>query len=132
MQVSTKLTLLILFFIVHQSFSQENRDDNFYISKNIEATDVVVNAKNSIIGPKINAFMYYQFIVIGSELATYTDFKQLTFRYIPIIGIGGEKFKVTFNPHVILSNKKFQSINKGSIQLTVNFPLDRKPRAISQ
>jgi hypothetical protein len=153
------------------SLSQENRDDHFYISKNIEAgysynfgepnnrnfhllsvglnktmyggrhgggfaygigTDIALNAKNFTIGPKINAFIYYQFIVIGSELATYTDFEQMTLRYIPIIGIGGEKFKLTFNPQVVLSKKNFQSINKGSIQLTVNFSLDRKQRVIKK
>lgn len=89
-------------------------------------TDIGLNTKNFTIGPKINGFIYYQFIVIGSELVAYTDFKQTTTRYVPIIGIGGEKFKLTINPQVILSNKNFQPIDKGTIQLTVNFPLDRK------
>ncbi|MBC8753423.1 hypothetical protein H2O64_01990 [Kordia sp. YSTF-M3] len=147
------------------SYSQENRDDHFYTSTNIETgysysfgkpnnrnfhllsiginktnyggrhgggfaygigTDIGLNTRNFTIGPKINGFIYYQFIVIGSELIMYTDFSQTSIRYVPIIGIGGEKFKLTVNPQVILSNKDFQPIDKGSIQLTVNFPLDRK------
>ncbi|WP_430409922.1 hypothetical protein [Kordia sp.] len=91
-------------------------------------TDVGINTKNVTIGPKINAFLYYQFIVIGSEIVTYTNFKNASIRYIPIIGIGGEKFKLTFNPHIVLANKNFESVNKGTVQLTVNFSLDRKQR----
>ncbi len=89
-------------------------------------TDIGLNTRNFTIGPKINAFLYYQFIVIGSEFIAYTDFKQTTLRYVPIFGIGGEKFKLTVNPQVILSNKYFQPIDKGAIQLTLNFTLDRK------
>lgn len=91
-------------------------------------SDIGLNTKNITIAPKINAFMYYQFFVIGSELAVYTDFKKATLRYIPIFGIGGEKAKLTFNPQVILTNKSFQPIDRGAVQLTVNFSLEKRPK----
>ncbi|WP_420572166.1 hypothetical protein [Kordia sp.] len=92
------------------------------------ATDVGLNTRNFTIGPKINGFLYFQFIVIGSEVAVYTDFKQTTLRYIPIFGIGGEKAKLTINPQIILTNKSFEPIDRGSIQLTVNFSLDKRQK----
>lgn len=92
------------------------------------ASDVALNTPNFTIGPKINGFIYYQFFVIGSELALYTDFKETTLRYIPIFGIGGERGKLTINPQVILTNKNFEPIDRGAIQLTINFCLDKRPR----
>jgi len=68
--------------------------------------------------------------VIGSELVVYTDFKQVTFRYIPIFGIGGDKAKLTFNPQVILTNKKIQLIDRGAFQITINFSLEKRPKII--
>lgn len=91
-------------------------------------TDIALNTKNFTIAPKVNGFIYYQFIVIGSELAWYTDFKKSSLRYIPIFGIGNAKAKITINPHVILTTKEFDSMNRGAIQLTINFSLDKKKR----
>jgi len=91
-------------------------------------TDIGINTRNFIIAPKINGFMYFQFFVIGSELAVYTNFKQATLRYIPIFGIGGEKAKLTINPQVILTNKSFEPIDRGAIQLTINFSLGKRQK----
>ncbi|MGH1385684.1 hypothetical protein [Kordia sp.] len=91
-------------------------------------SDIGLNTRNFTIAPKINGFLYFQFFVIGSELAMYTDFKETTLRYIPIFGIGGEKAKLTINPQVILTNKSFEPIDRGAIQLTVNFSLEKRPK----
>ena len=91
-------------------------------------TDIGLNTENFTIAPKINGFIYYQFIVIGSELALVTDLERASLRYVPIIGIGNAKLKITFNPHVILTNKSFQPINRGAIQVTFNFSLNQKER----
>ena len=91
-------------------------------------TDIGVNTRNFTIAPKINGFFYFHFLVIGSELAAYTDFKQTTLRYIPIFGIGGEKAKLTINPQVILTNKSFEPIDRGAIQLTINFSLEKQSK----
>ena len=89
-------------------------------------TEIGLNTQNFTIGPKLNGTLYYQFIAFGTELITYTDFENWTLRLAPFIGIGGEKFKLTINPHVILTNKNFQPIDKGLLSLTVNLSLDRK------
>jgi hypothetical protein len=92
------------------------------------ASDIGLNTRNFTIGPKINGFLYFHFFVIGSELAVYTDFKKATLRYIPIFGIGGEKAKLTINPQVILTNKGYEPIDRGAVQLTINFSLEKRPK----
>ncbi len=91
-------------------------------------TEIGLNTESFIIGPKISAALYYQIIVFGTELITYTDFDHWTLRFVPFIGIGGEKFKLTIHPQIILSNKDFQPVNRGLVNLTVHFNLDRKRR----
>ena len=89
-------------------------------------TEIGLNTEKFIIGPKISGVFYFQFIALGTELITYTDFDNWALRFVPFIGIGGEKFKLTINPHVILTNKDFQPVNKGLVNITVNLSLDRK------
>ncbi len=89
-------------------------------------TAIGLNTEKFTIGPKINGTLYYQFLAFGMELITYTDFENLTLRCVPFFGIGGEKFKLTINPHLILTNKNFQPVNKGLVNLSVNLSLDRK------
>ena len=89
-------------------------------------TEIGLNTEKFTVGPKINGVFYYQFIAFGTELITYTDFDNWTLRLVPFIGIGGENFKLTINPQVILTNKNFQPVNKGLLNLTVNLSLDRK------
>ena len=89
-------------------------------------TEIGINTEKFTIGPKISGIFYYQFIAVGTELITYTDFDNWTLRLVPFIGIGGEKFKLTINPQIILTNKNFQPVNKGILNLTVNLSLDRK------
>lgn len=92
------------------------------------STEIGLNTRNFTIGPKISAMIYYQFIVMGSEFVAYTDFKETTLRYVPIIGIGGPVLRITVHPNVILTNKSFKPVNKGSVQLIVNIPLEKKSR----
>ena len=89
------------------------------------ATEIGLNTHKFIIGPKVSGVFYFQFIALGTELITYTDFNNWTLRFVPFIGIGGERFKLTINPQVILTNKNFQPVNKGLISLTINLSLDR-------
>ena len=89
-------------------------------------TEIGINTSKFTVGPKISGVFYYQFIAFGTELITYTDFDNWTLRLVPFIGIGGEKFKLTVNPHLILTNKNFQPVNKGLVNLTVNLSLKRK------
>ncbi|AXP82935.1 hypothetical protein CJ739_3876 [Mariniflexile rhizosphaerae] len=89
-------------------------------------TEIGLNTEKFTIGPKISGAINLMGIVIGTELVTYTDFDNWTLRLVPFIGIGGEKGKLTINPHLILTNKNFQPIDKGLLSLTLNLGLNRK------
>ncbi|MBJ6369800.1 hypothetical protein [Snuella sedimenti] len=89
-------------------------------------TEIGLNTEKFTIGPKISGAINLMGIVIGTELVTYTDFDNWTLRFIPFFGIGGEKGRLTINPHVILTNKNFQPIDKGLLSLTINLSLNRK------
>ncbi|WP_205958035.1 hypothetical protein [Flavivirga algicola] len=89
-------------------------------------TEIGLNTEKFIIGPKIGGVMNLMGIAIGTELVTYTDFDNWTLRFVPFIGIGGEKGRLTINPHIILTNKKFRPINEGLLNFTYNLNLKRK------
>lgn len=89
-------------------------------------TEIGLNTEKFTIDPKISGAINLMGIVIGTELVTYTDFDNWTLRLVPFIGIGGEKGKLTINPHLILTNKNFQPIDKGLLSLTLNLGLNRK------
>lgn len=89
-------------------------------------TELGLNTESFILGPKISGILYYQFIALGTELVTYTDFDQFTLRLVPFFGIGADVFRLTLNPHVILINSDFKPINNGLVNLTVNLSLRRE------
>ena len=89
-------------------------------------TEIALNTENFIIGPKVNGIIYFQGLAFGAEIITYTNFDNYSLRLVPFIGIGGEKFKLTINPHVILTNRDFRPVDDGLVSLTVNLGLGRK------
>lgn len=89
-------------------------------------TEIALNTENFIIGPKVNGIIYFQGLAFGAEIITYTDFDNYSLRLVPFIGIGGEKLKLTINPHVILTNRDFRPVDDGLVSLTVNLSLRRK------
>ncbi len=92
-------------------------------------TEVALNADQFTIGPKIGGFLFIGGLAVGSELVTYTNFEDWTLRYIFSIGFGSPKGRLTFNPHLILSNENYRPIHKGYINFTYTFILDEKKRA---
>ena len=89
-------------------------------------TEIGLNTEKFTIGPKISGAINLMGIVIGTELVTYTDFDNMTLRLVPFIGIGGEKGRLTINPHIILTNKNFQPVDKGLLSLTINLSMKRE------
>jgi hypothetical protein len=87
------------------------------------STEMGLNTDKFVVGPKISGLIYYQFLVLGSEVVTYTDFENWTLRYVPIFGIGGNGFHLVLKPQVILTNKNFQPVNKVGVYLGGSFPL---------
>ncbi|GAB4497935.1 MAG: hypothetical protein OHK0019_32450 [Saprospiraceae bacterium] len=71
------------------------------------ASEVGLNTKKLVIAPKIGAFLAYGPVILGNDFSLYTDFSESSLRWIPYFGLGGNRFKLTINPHVTLSNKDF-------------------------
>jgi hypothetical protein len=83
------------------------------------ANDFALNSDKFLIGPKVGGFFSVLIMGLGGELCYYTDFASGSLRFIPSVGLFTPVFKLTVNPHLILSNKNFQNLNKGHINLTV-------------
>ena len=89
-------------------------------------TEIGINTDSFTLGPKITGILYYTFIAIGSELVVYTDFNQTTLRYAPVLGIGGQRFRITINPQLIIFNKDFRPVKKIQVSFVYNFSLKRE------
>jgi len=70
-------------------------------------SEVGLNTKKFVLGPKIGGFLAYGPIIVGNDFSVYTDFSEGSLRWIPYFGVGTNRFKLTINPHVVLSNKNF-------------------------
>jgi hypothetical protein len=88
-------------------------------------TEAGLNTNKFVIGPKVGGVLYFQFIAIGAEVISYTDFDKYSLRFVPIFGLGNEKVRLTFNPHLVLMNKDLLPI-PGFVNLTVNLKLGKK------
>jgi len=89
-------------------------------------TEIGLNTDKFILAPKIGGVFYFMGIAIGTELIVYTDFDKSTLRLVPFFGIGGDKGRLTINPHIILMNENFQPIDEGLLNLTINLGLKRR------
>jgi hypothetical protein len=90
-------------------------------------TEIGLNTEKFIVGPKVSGIIYFQFIAFGAELITYTDFDNASLRFAPIFGLGNERVRLTFNPHLVLINDDFPPIS-GLVTLSVNLSLDKEER----
>ena len=87
------------------------------------SNEIGLNTDKFTIGPKVRGIAYYQFIVLGLELVSYTDFDNGNLRLVPMLGFGSNKFRVTINPQVSVVNDDFQPIDNGLINFTFNLSL---------
>ncbi len=83
------------------------------------ANDFGLNTTDLVIGPKIGGFVSIMIMGLGGEFCYYTDFESGSLRFIPSIGLFTPYFKLTINPHVIITNKDFQNLNNGHANLTI-------------
>ena len=83
------------------------------------ANDFGLNTGDFVMGPKVGGFLSILVFGIGGELCYYTDFNAGSLRLIPSFGFFTPHFKLTINPHLVLTNNEFQDINKGHVNLTV-------------
>lgn len=70
-------------------------------------SEIGLNTKKLVIGPKIGCFLAWGPFVVGNDLTVYTDFSESTLRWIPYFGLGSNRIKLTINPHFVLTNKHF-------------------------
>ncbi|WP_248723475.1 hypothetical protein [Seonamhaeicola sp. ML3] len=89
-------------------------------------TEIGLDTENFTIGPKITGIFFYNIVVLGTEVVTYTDFNKLTLRVVPIFGIGSHRFRATINPHLVVINKSYQPINRALVSFVLNLKLNKK------
>ncbi|MXV14816.1 hypothetical protein [Hufsiella ginkgonis] len=82
-------------------------------------TDIGLNTRKFLAGPRAGVLAGFMGICLGADLDYYTDFEQGTLRLVPIIGIGSNRIRLSINPHVRLTNRYFEPIDRGHINLTV-------------
>lgn len=83
------------------------------------ANDFGLNTDQFVIGPKIGGFFSLMMFGLGGEMCYYTDFNSGSLRFIPSFGLFTPYFKLTINPHVPITNKDFEHLNKGHANLTI-------------
>ena len=89
-------------------------------------TDIGLNTDRFTIGPKVGGFVSIMVTGLGAEFCYYTDFNSGSLRFIPYIGLCSPYFKLTFNPHVVITNKDFQGLNNGHVNLAIRVGAIRK------
>jgi hypothetical protein len=92
------------------------------------SNEIGLNAKRLVYGPKLGGFVSFGILGLGGELCYYTDFAEGSLRFIPYFGMCTHLFKLTINPHVVITNKEFNLINPGQISLTIQVATLRKKK----
>jgi len=78
----------------------------------------VANTSFPLIAPKIGGYFSGMGMVLGSEVVYYTDFREGTLRYVPYFGIGGNRAKLSIQPQIRISNRSFEPLNRGQLNIT--------------
>lgn len=102
------------FWRSHVSIGHHAVMTNYYF-----ANDFGLNTNDFMIGPKAGCFVGFFLFGLGVEAVYYTDFNSGSLRFIPSLGIFTPYFKLTINPHIVITNKEFQDLNKGHVNLTI-------------
>jgi hypothetical protein len=87
------------------------------------ASEVGLGTQKLLVAPKIGGFLAVGPLILGNDFALYTDFSESSLRWIPYFGIGANRFKLTINPHVVLSNKDFLANRFPAGQMHFSFAL---------
>lgn len=93
-----------------------------FISTYYFANEVGLNTNKFTICPKIGGIFTQAVLLIfsiGAEVGYYTDFNTGSLRFMPSVGIHTHIFKLTAQPHVILTNKNFENVNQLHVNLSI-------------
>ena len=90
------------------------------------STEVGLNTDGFLIGPKLGGALYLNAFMIGSELVVYTDLIQTNSRYVPFVGFGGPRFKISIGYQIVISNNDFYPVEKGVLNFSYFLHLKRE------
>lgn len=80
--------------------------------------EVGLNTDKFLVAPKVGGALSYGPIALGGEVVCYTNFSTSTLRLIPFMGLEFHRLRLSLNPHVSLTNKDFEFLNKGHLNIT--------------
>ncbi|AHM60906.1 hypothetical protein D770_13260 [Flammeovirgaceae bacterium 311] len=80
-----------------------------------------LNTNSFVYGPKIGGFIAVLVLGGGCEFVYYTNFEEGSLRFVPYMGLCTHLFKLTINPHIIITNKDFEGLNRGHLNLSIRF-----------
>lgn len=81
--------------------------------------DVGLNTHRFLVGPRIGFLAGYGTIIIGLDVACYTDFIESSMHIVPCIGLGNHWIRLTVNPHIRLTNRDFEPIDRTHLNISV-------------
>lgn len=81
--------------------------------------DIGLNTSDLLFGSRVGGIVGFGGFFLGTDLAYYTDLDKGTLRLIPAFGIGFYQIRLSFNPHIRLTNRDFEPINRFHANLTV-------------
>lgn len=97
------------------SYSSKNRKYRGF--NRYYGLDFGLNKDEFIAGPKVGSTRHIGNFIIGLEFILYTDFKEATLKYSPILGIGNHLFKLTMGYHFGAINKSFEPVGRGQVNI---------------
>jgi hypothetical protein len=83
------------------------------------ASDFNLNWNNFFLGPKVGGYISVFGILVGSELALYSNFNEVSLRAMPYAGLGSHSFRLAFTPHIPIFNSEMGELNNFDIFLSI-------------
>jgi hypothetical protein len=100
---------------------------NIFTSSYYLANEFAFNNNAFFLGPKAGGQISFFIYGLGTEFVYYTDFHDSSLQWIPFFYLGLGNYKLHFDAHIPIYNKKFQNMNNFSIGFSMPvLPLSKK------
>lgn len=83
------------------------------------STEIGLNTPRFTLGPKVGAFMAIGPLVVGNDFCWYFNADEQSLRWAPYFGLGTNRFKLTINPHLPITNRAFASSRGGHLNFSL-------------
>ncbi|MCZ4408341.1 hypothetical protein O3Q51_05945 [Cryomorphaceae bacterium 1068] len=80
---------------------------------------VGINTDKFLVSPVVGGQFSYGPFFTGIDMAYFTDFEEGTFRIIPMIGFGSYRFRISINPHIRITNRDYEPIDRGNLTFSM-------------